>query len=121
MTGTVTPRLPSAVGDDGEVVGFAGVGGAGGGHADAGFGGGGLDGLGEGAFADDVDDLGDAEVVDQSVAGDDDGVFGGESDDGAYLDAHVGGADVVEDDVSVLVVHGFLVIEVAGFDSEADG
>ena len=95
--------------------------GGGGAHALAGLLGGGLDGFGEGAFADEGDDLGDGEVVDEAVAGDEDGVAAGEGDDGAHFDAHFGGADVIEDDVSVLVVHGFVVIEDAGFHGEADG
>ena len=113
--------LPAAVGDDGEVVGFGGLAGGGGAHTLAGLLGGALDGLVEGTFADEFDDFGDGEVVDEAVAGDEDGVAPGEGDDGAHFDAHFGGADVVEDDVSVLVVHGFVVIEDAGLHGEADG
>jgi len=71
-------------------------------------------------LADDLDDLGNVQVVEQAIASQDHRVAQRQFLHGADFDAHVGGSDDVGNQVTILVVHGFLLVEHTCFDGETN-
>jgi hypothetical protein len=98
-----------------QVVRLGRVTGAGGSHAFVREGGEPDDCAIEGALASQLDNLIEAEVVGESVAGEEDRVAACERNGGSEFDPHLGGTNGVEDEMALVVVEGLLLIEQPGF------